>query len=71
MSFAVVISATKGGVTFKSTGELGSGQTTLKPYSDAEKEEDEVRCMTRRALATSLLASQSHCWPALGLEAVP
>jgi proliferating cell nuclear antigen len=39
---SVVISATKEGVTFKSTGELGSGQTTLKPYSDAEKEEDEV-----------------------------
>ena len=39
---SVVISATKEGVSFKTSGELGSGKTTLQPHSDPEKEDEEV-----------------------------
>lgn len=39
---SVVISATKEGVSFKTSGELGSGKTTLQPHSDPDKEDEEV-----------------------------
>lgn len=39
---SVVIGANKEGVTFKTTGELGNGKTTLSQYSNPDKDDDEV-----------------------------
>lgn len=39
---SVVIGATKEGIEFRATGELGSGKTTLQQASDPEDEDNEV-----------------------------
>ena len=51
---SVVISATKEGVSFKTSGELGSGKTTLQPHSDPDKEDEEVGKTRVFALALAL-----------------
>ena len=37
------IACTKDGISFSASGDLGSGRVTLRPTSNVDKEEDQVR----------------------------